>query len=63
MGIKGEVQVTGNEEAKTKQSELFARLEQEYNMGRLATHTHKGVGLGVISSMAAQSASEHFNKP
>lgn len=32
-----------------KQQELFSRLDQEYEFARMATHTHRGVGLGFSS--------------
>ena len=64
MGIKGEVEVAEmSEEQKLKQNELFNKLDQEYAFARITTHTHRGMGLGVVSSMAAQSANEQFNKP
>lgn len=64
MGIKGDVQLKDiSEEEKQKQSDMFARLDQEYALARITTHTHRGMGLGVVSSMAAQSANEQFNKP
>lgn len=64
MGIKGDVELKElSEEQKQKQSELFAKLDQEYAFARLATHTHRGMGLGVVSSFAAASANEQFNKP
>ena len=52
-----------SEEQKMKQNELFAKLDREYAFARLATHTHRGMGLGVVSSMAAASANDQFNKP
>jgi len=64
MGIKGDVQLRDlSEEEKQKQSELFQKLDQEYALARITTHTHRGMGLGVVSSMAAQSANEQFNRP
>ncbi|XP_067934618.1 arginine/serine-rich coiled-coil protein 2-like isoform X3 [Watersipora subatra] len=64
MGIKGEVAVGEmSEEQRRKQSELFNQLDQEYALARITTHTHRGMGLGVVSSIAAQSANEQFNKP
>ena len=32
-----------------KQAELFSRLDQEYEFARMATHTHRGIGLGFSS--------------
>lgn len=52
MGIKDVseseegVQVELSEEQKRKQDELFSRLDKEYEFARMATHTHRGVGLG-----------------
>ena len=64
MGIKGEVEVgEQSDEQKQKQSELFAKLDQEYAMARLTTHTHRGMGLGIVSSIAAASANEQMNRP
>jgi len=64
MGIKGEVKITDmSEEQKQKQNELFNKLDQEYAFARITTHTHRGMGLGVVSSMAAQTANEQFNRP
>lgn len=64
MGIKGDVELVDmSDEQKQKQSDLFHKLDQEYALARITTHTHRGMGLGVVSSMAAQSANEQFNKP
>lgn len=64
MGIKGEVDVTdASDEQKQRQNELFNKLDQEYMLARITTHTHRGAGLGVVTSMAAQSANEQFNRP
>lgn len=52
MGIKGaqeteeDLQSELSEEQKRKQDELFSRLDKEYEFARMATHTHRGVGLG-----------------
>lgn len=29
-----------------KQEELFSNMEAQYQVARMATHTHRGVGLG-----------------
>lgn len=58
MGIKG--QSAGekppegevkhvDESALKKQEELFRNLDQQYEMARMSTHTHRGVGLGYTS--------------
>ncbi|XP_064650506.1 arginine/serine-rich coiled-coil protein 2-like [Lineus longissimus] len=56
MGIKSEeaeATVTAPagtvEEVKKKQQEMFQRLDQEYALARMATHTHRGIGLGFSS--------------
>lgn len=53
MGMKGgdaeeeeEIPSELSEEQKRKQEELFSRLDKEYEFARMATHTHRGVGLG-----------------
>lgn len=57
MGIReGEVEVGElSEEQLQKQAELFAKLDQEYAFARMATHTHRGMGLGAVSTGAASS--------
>ncbi|KAM7312768.1 arginine/serine-rich coiled-coil protein 2 isoform X2 [Ixodes scapularis] len=37
----------------SKQEKLFHDLDQQYEAARLSTHTHRGVGLGYSSQMAA----------
>jgi len=37
------------EELMKKQEEMFARLDHEYEFARMATHTHRGIGLGFTS--------------
>lgn len=52
MGMKsGEEEGTekAGEERKKQQEELFSRLDKEYEFARMATHTHRGVGLGFQS--------------
>lgn len=39
------------EEQRQKQAELFQRLDKEYEFARMATHTHRGVGLGFGSQI------------
>ncbi len=39
-----------SEEQIQKQQELFQRLDKEYEMARMSTHTHRGVGLGFASA-------------
>lgn len=57
MGIKGNTETTEeepselSEEQKRKQEELFSRLDKEYEFARMATHTHRGVGLGFSSQV------------
>ena len=57
MGIKDgaeneeDVQSELSEEQKRKQDELFSRLDKEYEFARMATHTHRGVGLGFSSQV------------
>lgn len=55
MGIKAEEGNVGDsdkltEEQLQKQKEMFQRLDQEYEMARMSTHTHRGVGLGFASA-------------
>lgn len=53
MGIKGETEseksAEAAEEQQRKQDELFSQLDREYAFARMATHTHRGVGLGFAS--------------
>jgi len=54
MGIKGsdgevEVDEKLTEEQLRKQDELFRQLDRDYEFARMATHTHRGVGLGFQS--------------
>lgn len=62
MGIKGasetEVEASGSStadpkalEQRQKQEELFHQLDKEYEFARMATHTHRGVGLGFGSQI------------
>ena len=37
------------EEQMRRQEELFSQLDREYALARMATHTHRGVGLGFQS--------------
>ncbi|GFR69093.1 arginine/serine-rich coiled-coil protein 2 [Elysia marginata] len=52
MGIKGEGSTGPEEETaeehekEIKQKELFDKLDKEYQFARMATHTHRGIGLG-----------------
>ncbi|XP_052128791.1 arginine/serine-rich coiled-coil protein 2 isoform X3 [Frankliniella occidentalis] len=53
MGIKQPVQAAPNPTAKEggseiikKQEEMFHNMESQYEVARLATHTHRGLGLG-----------------
>ncbi|KAH9518660.1 Arginine/serine-rich coiled-coil protein 2 [Bulinus truncatus] len=50
MGIKQEGSAEDDEELEQKQKELFEKLDKEYQYARMATHTHRGVGLGFGSS-------------
>ncbi|KAK6967741.1 arginine/serine-rich coiled-coil protein 2-like isoform X1 [Biomphalaria glabrata] len=52
MGIKQEDSglAEDEEELEQKQKELFEKLDKEYQFARMATHTHRGVGLGFGSS-------------
>lgn len=57
MGIKEQEAGAGDtdaekmtEEQMQKQQELFQRLDKEYEMARMSTHTHRGVGLGFASA-------------
>ncbi|XP_059138612.1 arginine/serine-rich coiled-coil protein 2-like isoform X2 [Physella acuta] len=56
MGIKNEAGSSADddekasEELELKQKELFEKLDKEYQYARMATHTHRGVGLGFGSS-------------
>ncbi|CAG0884708.1 unnamed protein product [Darwinula stevensoni] len=40
-----------SEELLKKQAELFENLDQQYEMARMSTHTHRGVGLGYSSAV------------
>ena len=58
MGMKegdGEVEETVptelSEEQQRKQEELFSDLDKQYEFARMATHTHRGVGLGFSSQV------------
>ena len=52
MGMKDEEEADetkqGDDPMK-KQEEMFQRLDQEYEFARMATHTHRGIGLGFTS--------------
>lgn len=51
MGIKQESgDGVGDDDQDLKQKELFEKLDKEYQFARMATHTHRGVGLGFGSS-------------
>lgn len=45
---KGSSKDTGTELLQ-KQETMFSSMERQYEMARLATHTHKGFGLGFSS--------------
>uniref|UniRef100_T1JJR2 Small acidic protein-like domain-containing protein n=1 Tax=Strigamia maritima TaxID=126957 RepID=T1JJR2_STRMM len=38
-----------SEEQIRKQEEMFRKLDQQYEVARMSTHTHRGVGLGFSS--------------
>jgi len=53
MGIKGEgmpagpsTAPDGNNSLIKKQEEMFSNMEAQYQVARMATHTHRGIGLG-----------------
>ena len=55
MGIKddnidgeGEAEKLTDEQTR-RQEELFSQLDREYAFARMATHTHRGIGLGFQS--------------
>ena len=54
-GAEGEVPKPSShaEEQIRKQQELFEHLDKEYQFARMATHTHRGMGLGTVSAMNA----------
>lgn len=39
------------EQTRLKQEELFRTLDQQYEVARVSTHTHRGVGLGFTTQM------------
>lgn len=41
---------TPGEKLTEKQENMFTNMERQYEVARLATHTHKGFGLGFTSS-------------
>uniref|UniRef100_A0A915KQP3 Small acidic protein-like domain-containing protein n=1 Tax=Romanomermis culicivorax TaxID=13658 RepID=A0A915KQP3_ROMCU len=45
-----------SETARQRQEELFRNLNQQYEMGRMSTHTHRGLGLGFGSQMTEYTA-------
>lgn len=56
MGIRSEVPADADPTSDpilSKQEKLFHDLDQQYEAARLSTHTHRGVGLGYSSQMAA----------
>lgn len=61
MGIKQEAKALGDVDDKDKseliekQKELFKTLDQQYEVARMSTHTHRGVGLGFSSHIGSQS--------
>jgi len=50
MGIKGGDDEEGpsskNSELIQKQEEMFSSMEKQYEVARVSTHTHRGLGLG-----------------
>jgi len=44
-----EIEKQKTEEQLKKQEELFRQLDKDYEFARMATHTHRGVGLGFQS--------------
>lgn len=50
MGIKGDGVPAASSKAGSsliqKQEEMFSQMEAEYQVARMATHTHRGIGLG-----------------
>jgi len=50
MGIKQDASKEDEkeleEQQEMKQKDLFEKLDREYQFARMATHTHKGIGLG-----------------
>jgi len=53
-GYKGDDESLGSlgdrsEEAQKRDAELFKRLDEEYEVARRSTHTHRGIGLGFAS--------------
>jgi hypothetical protein len=50
MGIKDETLVTSSTNDLNKmQQKTFDVLDKEYQFARMATHTHRGMGLGFLS--------------
>lgn len=58
MGIKDEVLSTtavatvSTDELNKMQNKTFDALDKEYQFARMATHTHRGMGLGFLSQAA-----------
>ena len=55
MGIKDEVLVNSNattNDLNKMQNKTFDALDKEYQFARMATHTHRGMGLGFLSQAA-----------
>ena len=49
-GQQGDEELTRlSEEQQRKQNELFQHLDTQYEFARMATHTHRGIGLGFAS--------------
>lgn len=50
MGIKGDAAPAASSHAGSsliqKQEEMFSNMEAQYQVARMATHTHRGIGLG-----------------
>ena len=46
-------------EQSRKQDELFQQLNNQYEFARMATHTHRGIGLG-FASQAFPPGGQHW---
>ena len=49
-GVSTEEETAEEQEKELKQKELFDKLDKEYQFARMATHTHRGIGLGFGSA-------------
>lgn len=70
MGLKDEASSSSPNEQQQNdlnkmQQKAFETLDKEYAFARMATHTHRGMGLGFIShaTEALKQPTQHHNPP